>query len=99
MIKLADVKKYLRVAHDEDDNYIESIITMVTQLIEEQTGVEDSTNDYVYKMAILQGIAHFYDKRESFSEKSQVTVPYTLDCLIKHIAMRGALKQGCQNNE
>lgn len=91
-ISLDDVKSFLRISFEDDDDYINSLITMSKQLIEEQTGVEYSENDEVYNMAILQAVAHFYDKRESVSDKSAITVPYTLDCLIKHIGMRGALE-------
>lgn len=93
MIELEEVKKYLRISYDQDDIYINELLIMSKQLIKEQTGVEYTQEDQVYKMAILQAIAHFYDKRESFSEKSAVTVPYTLDCLIKHIGMRGPINE------
>lgn len=92
MINLDEVKNYLRIGHDEDDTYIENLITMSKQLIKEQTGVEFKEEDDVYKMAVLQAVAHYYDKRESYSEKTAVAVPYTLDCLIKHIGMRGPIK-------
>ncbi len=87
-IELSEAKQYLRISHTQDDTYINELVKMSEQLIEEQTGVKYSDEDKVYKMAILQAVAHFYDKRESFSEKSAVTVPYTLDGLIKHIGMR-----------
>lgn len=89
-ITLEETKKYLRISYDNDDTYISGLVTMAQQLIKEQTGVEYIEGDEVYKMAILQVVAHFYDKRESYSEKSITTVPYTMDCLIKHIGMRGA---------
>lgn len=93
MIELQDIKDYLRVSHNLDDNFISGLIETAKQLIEEQTGVKYSDADKVYKMTILQVVAHFYDKRESFSEKSAVTVPYTLDCLIKHLGMRGPINE------
>lgn len=89
-IELKDIKQYLRISHDMDDDYIKELVEMSKQLIEEQTGVIYSESDKVYEMTIKQVVAHFYDKRESFSEKSAVEVPYTMDSLIKHIGMRGA---------
>lgn len=89
-IELKDIKQYLRISHDIDDDYIKELVEMSKQLIEEQTGVIYSESDKVYEMTIKQVVAHFYDKRESFSEKSAVEVPYTMDSLIKHIGMRGA---------
>lgn len=92
MIKLENVKKFLRISYDNDDIFIESLIDTSKQFIKEQTGVDYSENDKVYSMAILQSVAHFYDKREAVSDKTSINVPFTLDCLIKHIGMRGALK-------
>lgn len=69
MTELAEVKQFLRISYNDDDEFISSLITMAKQLIEQQTGVTFTTYDSVYKMAIFQAVAHFYDKRESFSEK------------------------------
>lgn len=92
-ITLEETKQYLRISYTNDDKYIEDLISMSKKLIQEQTGVEYSDADSVYKMAILQAVAHYYDKRESFTEKAISSVPYTLDSLIKHIGMRGSLNE------
>ena len=91
-ISLEETKDFLRITYDNDDNYINELISMAEKYIEEQTGVEYKEDDKVYKIAILQVVAHFYDKRESVSEKNAVIVPYTMDSLIKHIGIRGPLK-------
>lgn len=93
MIELTEVKKYLRISHELDDTYINSLIEFSKQFIKEQSGVEYNEKDSVYNMTILQAVAHFYDKREAVSDKSAVNVPYTLDCLIKHLGMRGAYSE------
>ncbi len=92
-ITLEETKQYLRITYANDDKYIEDLITMAKSLIKQQTGVEYTNADSVYKMAVLQVVAHYYDKRESFSEKAVNSVPYTLDSLIKHIGMRGPLNE------
>jgi len=94
ILNLTEVKSFLRVDFNDDDKFITGLIDVAEQMIKEQTGVSFRYNDRVYKLAMMQAVAHFYDKRESFSEKSQVSVPYTLDCLIKHISMRGDYKNG-----
>lgn len=88
---LYEIKHYLRIGHDIDDPYLLELINFAKKFIEEQTGVSYSENDEVYKIAVKQAVAHFYDKRESVSDKSNVVVPYTMDCLIKHIGIRGAI--------
>lgn len=87
-IELDEVKLYLRITHSEEDEYIERLITMAEQYINEQTNVEYSDNDETYKQAVLLAVAHFYDKRESVSDKTHTAVPMTLDYLIKQIGMR-----------
>lgn len=93
-MELNEIKNYLRINHNVDDCFLENLSVFAEKLIEEQTGVQYCNNDEIYKMALLQVIAHFYDKREAVSEKTNIVVPYTMDCLIKHIGIRGAI-----NNE
>ena len=90
-ISLAEVKNYLRISHNVDDTFLTGLISTAKDFIKEQTGVSYNDNDDVYKIAVLQTVAHFYDKRESVSDKTSVTVPYTMDCLIKHIGLRGEI--------
>ena len=92
-MELTEVKNYLRISHNVDDGYITGLISFAKKLIKEQTGVGYNDNDEVYKIAVLQTVAHFYDKRESVSDKTSVTVPYTMDCLIKHIGLRGEINE------
>lgn len=86
---LEKVKNYLRISHNIDDVYLSDLIEMSKSFIKEQTGVAYNEKDDVYTMTIQQVVAHFYDKRESVSEKSNFVVPYTMDTLIKHIGVRG----------
>lgn len=91
-VTLEETKKYLRISYDNDDDFITELIKTAEQLVKEQTGVSYADGDGIYKTAILQIVAHFYDKRESYSEKSITTVPYTMNGLIQHIGIRGDYK-------
>ena len=93
-MELNEIKHYLRIGHDLDDPYLTELISFSKNFIAEQTGVSYSDDDAVYKMAVKQVVAHFYDKRESVSEKTNVVVPYTMDTLIKHIGIRGPENNG-----
>lgn len=92
-VDLQEIKNYLRISHDLDDSFLTSLEMFSSSFIEEQTGVTYNEGDEVYKMAIMQVISHFYDKRESVSDKSSVIVPFTMDCLIKHIGIRGPVNE------
>lgn len=89
-IKTADIKEYLRINHAKDDAYIESLIEIAKQYIQEQTGVYFVEADKVYKQAVFFMVAHLYDNRSAITEKAVHSVPYTLDALIIHIRLRGA---------
>lgn len=90
MLELEYIKKYLRIDFDGDDAYIADLVTLSKNFIKEQTGVEYSANDFVYNQAVLLMVAHFYDNRSPLSEKAVVNVPFSLECMIKHIGMRGS---------
>lgn len=89
MVTLEEAKNYLRINFDNDDEFIKTLLKTSEQTVKEQTGVEYNDNDEIYKLAILLLTAHYYDKRESFADKSANKVPYTLETLIQHIGMRG----------
>ena len=88
-LELSSVKKYLRIDFDDDNDYLTDLINLSKKFIEEQTGVEYDSSDAVYNQAILLMTAHFYDNRTPVSEKAVLNVPYSLDCMLKHIGMRG----------
>lgn len=89
-IELSDIKSYLRITHNVDDTFIESLVGTSKAFIKEQTGVEFVEADKVYKQAVFFMVAHLYDNRSAITEKAVHSVPYTLDALIIHIRLRGA---------
>lgn len=88
-IELSDIKAYLRISHDIDDNFITSLVETSKAFIKEQTGVDFVEADKVYKQAVFFMVAHLYDNRSALTEKAVHSVPYTLDALIIHIRLRG----------
>ncbi len=90
---LSDVKKYLRVDFNNDDDYIEDLIKMSKDYIYGQTDVEYAENDLLYKQAILLTVANFYDNRSPISEKAIIETPMSLTQLIKQIGMRGPINE------
>lgn len=89
-IELSDIKAYLRITHNIDDNFITSLVETSKAFIKEQTGVDYVAGDRVYEQGILFHVAHLYDNRSAYAEKAINEVPYTLDAIIRHIKIRGA---------
>lgn len=90
-ITLNAVKDYLRIDFDDDDTYLTQLIKLSKDYIYQQSGVKFNSDDEVYKQAVLFSIAHFYGNRQPLSEKTITNTPFTLDSLVKHISLRGAL--------
>ena len=88
-MELMQLKNYLRISHDIDDEFLETLLDMSKTYIEEQTGVKYNLKDNIYFHTVILLSAHFYDNRSFLTEKAVYQVPYSLDCLIKHIGMRG----------
>lgn len=90
-IELSDIKSYLRIDHDIDDAFIKDLVEVSKAFIKEQTGVEFVAGDKVYEQGILFHVAHLYDNRSAYAEKAVNEIPYTLDAIIRHIKIRGAV--------
>lgn len=88
-LRLEDIKAYLRINHNVDDAFLESLVETSKDFIKEQTGVDFIYNDKVYEQCVLFMVAHLYDNRASVTEKATTEIPYTLDALIRHIKLRG----------
>lgn len=98
-LELNDIKAYLRITHNVDDTFIESLVGTSKAFIKEQTGVEFVAGDKVYEQCVLFLVAHLYDNRASVTEKATTEIPYTLDALLRHIKIRGAIEvEGAQND-
>ena len=96
-LTISDIKEYLRINHDVDNNFIYNLIETSKVFIQEQTGVIYKAGDKVFEQCILFLVAHLYDNRASITEKTMNEIPYTLDALIRHIKLRGAIDVGGDN--
>ena len=89
-ITTLDLKKYLRISHNQDDEYISDLIELAKTFITEQTGVEYSEADRVFVQGVYFMVAHLYDNRSPLTDKTVNTVPYTLETILCHLKLRGA---------
>lgn len=65
MIDIDEVKSYLRVDYDEDDDYIESLIEVSEIYIESCVGSEYKTDEKAMKLATLLQKKLIYDMYEN----------------------------------
>lgn len=97
-VTLAEAKTHLRVAIDDDDDYISTLITAARQHVEDYQNrvyasytigegdkavtVEAEIMPATVKVACLLLIGHFYDNRSAVSEKQMYEVPLTVKRLL-----------------
>ncbi len=90
---LEDIKQYLRISHNLDDNMLEGLIKAAHQLIIEKTGTTYKEGDEAYLMLVRFLVAHFYENREAVGQKAMSEMPYSIQHLMVHIATRGEYDQ------
>jgi len=84
---LEEIKNYLRIDYNNDDNLIQSLITAARSLVEEKTGKTYKPDSELWNLCIKLLVAHWYENRHV--EQSQRTNPvgFTVDALVKHISV------------
>lgn len=85
IMKLEDIKLYMRVDTDADDALITGLIAAAQQYLHETTGlVYDDTNN-LHQLVCKLLIAHWYEHREIVGDDKEV--PYTVTRLLTHLAV------------
>ena len=92
IMKLEQIKKYLRIEYEDEDSVILQTYNTAVSFAEEKTGVKYAENDSLYDTLICLLTAHFFDNREAVSEKTRSEIPYTITSLIKAIEVRGDIE-------
>lgn len=90
-ISIDEVKEYLRVSHNLDDDFISELIEAEKMYIKNNTGVAYNVNDYQYNQLIKMMVHQHYFNRGGISETVQTEIPYAINNLLEHIKVRGAL--------
>ena len=93
MLTIDDVKDYLRVDSDiEDDAQIAALITAAKEYIVNQTGKQYQDDMEVWNIAIKLLVAHWYENREITPSKSATLAeyPHSVSSIINHISLCSA---------
>lgn len=87
---LQEIKLYLKVSHDIEDELIKSFIETSKEYIQQKTGVEYSENDLIYKDCLRLMVAYRYYNRNAIGEKNLSEYPYSITEHLKTLSFRGA---------
>ena len=85
IMKLEDIKLYMRVDTDADDALITGLIAAAQQYIHETTGLVYDDNNNIHQLVCKLLVAHWYEHREIVGDDKEV--PYTATRLLTHIAI------------
>jgi len=81
-VNLPEIKQYLRIEHDEDDQLIESMKTMAETYIANSIGDVDKEQD-LYRFAVVMLIGHWYETREiARIGNNSYNIPHAFDSII-----------------
>jgi uncharacterized phage protein (predicted DNA packaging) len=86
---LEDIKLYLKVSHDVEDNYITELIEWAKAFIKEKTSQEYDENDYIMRDLVRLLVAYRYYNRNAVGEKNMIEYPYCITEMLKTLAFRG----------
>ena len=73
LITLEEIKNYLRVDHDDDDELLESLIDSSEQLCMDVARIDDKDafeQEPCSKIAVMYAIAYIYEHREDADNKA-----------------------------
>lgn len=86
-LSLEDVKLFLKVDLEDDDNYIKLLIDVAKEYVSSQIGSCDQSKARV-RILMLTIIANLYEKRQLTIDKGD-KVQYVLNTMIMQLQMEG----------
>ena len=87
---LIELKKYLKVEHDIEDDLIKDFIELSKEYIQQKTGVQYDENDLIFKDCLRLMVAYRYYNRNAIGEKNLSEYPYSITEHLKTLSFRGA---------
>lgn len=78
-MELEEIKLYLRVDSEEEDNFILSLQAAAEEFLE-NSGVKKNYNQALYKTAIKMLVSSWYDNRDVIGNKNTLSMMF--QCII-----------------
>lgn len=88
-MNIDDMKKFLRIYHNQDDKSILESIEFAKEYIENATDVKYNEKDLMYRDLIKFIVAGRYNNRTPITDKNAAEVPYTIQNMLTYISIRG----------
>lgn len=86
---LENIKKYLKVEHNIEDELIQDFIEWAKGYIKAKTGQKFKKDDVLYTDLIRLLVTYRYYNRNAIGEKNLSEYPYSITELLKTLAFRG----------
>lgn len=85
IVSLEDMKEYLRVDFDDDNELITNLILAGTQYIQNATGQIFTSSNNIAVMCIQLLVANWYSNRTPLQSGRAVEIPYAISYLIPQL--------------
>lgn len=86
---LDNIKKYLKIDHEIEDDLINDLIEWAKAFIKEKTGQDFNNDDYLMRDLLRLLVAYRYYNRNAIGEKTLNEYPYSITEILKTLAFRG----------
>lgn len=83
-MELTELKKYLRIDHDLDDELLKMLVSTAEKFILGSIEVE-KTDDERFNYAVTLLVSHWYENRIATSEKAFAEIPFGVTALIHQL--------------
>ncbi len=83
-MELTELKTYLRIDHDLDDELLKMLVSTAEKFILGSIEVE-KTNDERFNYAVTLLVSHWYENRIATSEKAFAEIPFGVTALIHQL--------------
>ena len=80
---LENIKKYLKITHDVEDDLIQNFIEWGKAFIKKKTGRDFDENDYLMRDLLQLLVAYRYYNRNAIGEKTLNEYPYSITEMLK----------------
>lgn len=80
---LENIKKYLKITHDVEDDLIQNFIEWGKAFIKKKTGRDFDENDFLMRDLLQLLVAYRYYNRNAIGEKTLNEYPYSITEMLK----------------